>query len=226
VNSQEEYDRAIQKSIAKKNVWIVPQAKIMNSGTDVTSNIANEDVVTVKLFLSEIATRDHMRQAVYRTMEELGIHRLDLLLLHIENISNDAIHKYWQEAEQLSASNVVEKIGVCDFNATQMEALLSVASVKPHANQIRLTGLKDVIDAELLDLSKKHNIRLLSGPPSEVAVLQSNVKDAIQQELSLTTVNYVWAVRYNIVSCQTALLLDTGYLVQLQDFSSPIISNN
>jgi diketogulonate reductase-like aldo/keto reductase len=222
VNTQEEYDNAIQKAIEKKNVWIVPEAKIMNNGTDVTRNLANEDVVTVKIFLSEIAHRDHLRQAVYKTLEDLGMHHLDLLLLHVEHITNENLQRFWHEAEELYQANVVTKIGVCDFNASQLEMLLSFATVTPHANQIRYTGFREVVDRDLLELTNKHNIRLLSGPPAEVTVLQSETKNVIQEKLSISAVNYVWAARYTIVSCQTALVLDTGYIIKLQDHSSPI----
>lgn len=224
-NTQEEYDKAIQKAIEKKKVWIVPEAKVMSNDVNgIRSSRNNETVVTAKLFLSDIAHADHLRQAVYRTIEDLSIKHLDLLLLKLDKVTDETLWRYWQAAEQLVNDKVVLKIGVCDFNATQLESLLSFATIPPHANQIRLSDFNSVVDKELLDISKKHNIRLLSGPLSEISILASQTKSAIEHELQVASINYVWAIGYTIVWNDTALVQDTGYIIQCVDHSSPISS--
>lgn len=101
---------------------------------------------------------EHVRQAFGLSLARLNLDYVDLYLMHMpmalafrgfeeqDLISYDNRGKIacsevdfcdtWEAMEQLVCSGKVRSIGVSNFNKTQLERLLSTASIKPVTNQV------------------------------------------------------------------------------------------
>lgn len=75
---------------------------------------------------------------VQEDVKELGLDRLDLVLIHhpatdAENIA------LWRGMEQAVRTNLTKTIGLSNFNQAQIEALLKEATIRPVVNQCDLS---------------------------------------------------------------------------------------
>ena len=68
----------------------------------------------------------------------LGVAQLDLMLIHhpASDAENVAL---WKGLEQAVALNLTRAIGLSNFNPPQIDALLTVATVRPSVNQCDLS---------------------------------------------------------------------------------------
>lgn len=168
----------------------------------------NTQKITVKLFLqSPAASAACIKQALFATLNELGVHQVDMLLLLDLGGAAD-FSQYWEEAEQLVDLGYVRSIGVMDFDPAQLSTLLSHARIKPFANQIAIDTLtRGPPSMELLDLCSKNGIKLLAGSSDELA----GVREAVQSSLNG---HCKWLVNYvSQLKCR-GVLTNRGYLIE------------
>lgn len=101
------------------------------------SGISRNDIfVTTKLWLADYGYEAALR-AFDRSMSNLGLDYLDLYLLHWPSPSSfDLTIAAYQAAEKLRAEGRIRSIGVCNFNAGHLEALIEKTNVIPALNQI------------------------------------------------------------------------------------------
>lgn len=111
--------------------------------------------ITTKLWSSFHAPQ-HVAPAFERSMKNLGLEYVDLYLMHMpmglafRGYEEQDLIAYtgkvlcsdvdfcdtWKAMEELVMSGRVHSIGVSNFNCTQLERLLSSASIKPVINQV------------------------------------------------------------------------------------------
>lgn len=101
------------------------------------SGISRSDIfVTTKLWLADYGY-DAALRAFDRSINNLGLDYLDLYLLHWPSPSSfDLTIAAYQAAEKLRAEGRIRSIGVCNFNAGHLEALIEKTGVIPALNQI------------------------------------------------------------------------------------------
>lgn len=162
----------------------------------------------MKLFLqSPAASASCIRQALFATLNELGVHQVDLLLL-LDLSGMADFRQYWEEAEQMVDLGYVRSIGVMDFDPLQLTTLLSYARIKPFANQIAIDTLtRGSPSMELLDLCSKNGIKLLAGSSDELA----GVREAVHSSFGG---HCKWLINYvSQLKCR-GVLINRGYLVE------------
>ncbi len=77
-------------------------------------------------------------EAASRSLERLGLDHLDLLLIHWPNPDLGGYVDAWAGMIELRSSGLVRAIGVSNFTAAHVTALLHATGVAPQVNQIQL----------------------------------------------------------------------------------------
>ena len=88
--------------------------------------------------VTEPLTAEYAMRQVQLAATTLGVSQLDLMLIHhpASDTENVAL---WKGLEQAVAANLTRAVGLSNFNQKQIEAILSVASVRPTVNQCDLS---------------------------------------------------------------------------------------
>ena len=103
------------------------------------SGLARSDVfVTTKLWISDYG-HDRALHGFERSVRKLRLDYVDLYLLHqpVPTEFDDTVAAY-RAAEQLLASKRVRAIGVSNFSANHIDALMGAATVTPAVNQVEV----------------------------------------------------------------------------------------
>lgn len=124
--------RLIDTAAAYGNEAEVGQG-IVQSGID-----RSELFLTTKLWISDYGYYDTLH-AFERSLYKLGLDYLDLYLLHWPvHTDFEATITSWTAAEKLLADGRVRAIGVCNFNAKNLDDLIKQTNVIPAVNQVEL----------------------------------------------------------------------------------------
>lgn len=125
------------------------------------SGVARKELfITSKVWNGEQGYAE-TRAAFARALERLKLDYIDLYLLHWP-VPGKFIES-WKALEELHAEGLIRAIGVSNFEASQLDALLKVAQVKPVLNQVELHP--HLAQFELHEYSKKHGIQLAAWSP-------------------------------------------------------------
>lgn len=88
---------------------------------------------------------------------------LDSFLVHWLGQNNERTLSTWQAMEKLYSDGKAKSIGVCNFEVSQLEYLLSHCTVKPMINQIEHTPL--LHNENLLSLCRDNSIGVMAWAP-------------------------------------------------------------
>ncbi len=96
-----------------------------------------EVFITTKVWNSDHG-RDRARASVMRSLETIGLEWLDLVLIHWPVPERGLYVETWEAFIELREEGLVRSIGVSNFNAGHLDALISATGVAPALNQIEL----------------------------------------------------------------------------------------
>lgn len=97
----------------------------------------DEVFVTTKCFNDEQG-RDKSRRAFERSLERLGLDRVDLYLIHWPVPSTDLYVETWQTFIELQQEGLTRAIGVSNFQPAHLERLEAETGVQAALNQVEL----------------------------------------------------------------------------------------
>lgn len=116
------------------------------------SGIPREELfVTTKLRNGE---QGQAREAFEASLEALGLDYVDLYLIHWPVPSQGLFVEAWKAMEGLHSAGLARSIGVSNFLAPHLEALLAASRVVPAVNQIELHPTFQQRDLAALSASK------------------------------------------------------------------------
>jgi diketogulonate reductase-like aldo/keto reductase len=124
--------------------------------------------ITTKLWNTDHGYEPALR-AFETSMKKLGLDYLDLYLIHWPNPKPFRDHweevnaETWRAFEELYENEKIRAIGISNFRAHHIDALLKSARVKPMVNQIRLCPGAD--QEATVEYSRKHNMLLEAYSP-------------------------------------------------------------
>ncbi|CAG2182936.1 unnamed protein product, partial [Oppiella nova] len=150
-------------------------------GQAINKSIANgcvkrEDLfVTTKVFYEVPHVHDipgHTLSSVRLSLNKLALDYVDLMLFH--HPSNDpAVNaQVWLGLERALSEGLVKGIGVSNFNANQLERLLSAAQVVPAVNQIE--SHPKCSQRDLIEVCRRYGIQVTAYSPLGAGSLVRN----------------------------------------------------
>ncbi len=102
------------------------------------SGVPREEVfLTTKVWNSDHG-RDRTRASVMRSLDSIGVERLDLVLIHWPVPERGLYVETWEALIEMRDEGLLRAIGVSNFNADHLDAIISATGVAPALNQIEL----------------------------------------------------------------------------------------
>ncbi len=117
---------------------LIDTAKIYGNeefvGKGIKQNGINREelFITSKLWVDD-AGYESTKKAFQTTLDKLGLEYLDLYIIHRPR---GDVKGSWKAMEELSNEGKIRVIGVSNFNPSQLNDLMSYATIKPAINQI------------------------------------------------------------------------------------------
>ncbi|MEM7081366.1 MAG: aldo/keto reductase [Pseudomonadota bacterium] len=185
--------------------------------------------ITSKLWNTD-HRKEHVRPALNRTLDDLGLDYLDLYLVHfpiaLEHVPHDRrypaewlfdptdsnpsmkidavpLHHTWSAMEELVADGGTRSIGVCNYSSALMHDLLSYARIKPAMLQIESHPY--CTQEPLLRLCKERDIPVTAfSPLGALSYLQLDMASPHESVLKQEVVKAA-ALRVNRSAAQVVL---------------------
>ncbi|XP_022656215.1 glutamate--cysteine ligase regulatory subunit-like isoform X2 [Varroa jacobsoni] len=214
-------------SLAESSVNQSPAKSVEYTHENHSSVVSAEDAknvrTVVKVFLAP-GDDDALRQAVEKTLSQLCLQRIDLLLVafaHPTGSHKLELHHMqptWSVCESLVSQGVVGSAGVADLDVTQLRDLYQWASkrVKPTTNQLHFESAI-ALSAEMTEFAAEYNIQLLThadeigtaGPVNVKRMLDGFKDDADKWHCS-------WLTRYTVTFRCRGVLHSKGYIAKIE----------
>lgn len=103
-----------------------------------SSGLAREDIfVTTKLWNTEQG-RTEPRDALRRSLDKLGLDRVDLYLIHWPSPMRDRYVDSWLALQELREEGLATSIGVSNFQPEHLDRLAATSATIPAVNQVEL----------------------------------------------------------------------------------------
>jgi 2,5-diketo-D-gluconate reductase A len=120
------------------------------------SDIPRDEIYVTTKVWNDMQGRKLARTSFERSMEELGLERLDLLLIHWPAPGNDRYVETWETFAELRRTGRVTSIGVSNFEPEHLRRLMDETGVVPVLNQVELHPY--LAQAELRIFHELHGI--------------------------------------------------------------------
>ncbi|WP_245929212.1 aldo/keto reductase [Agarilytica rhodophyticola] len=171
--------------------------------------------VTSKLWNTYHA-KEHVKPALMKTLNDLGLEYLDLYLIHFPialtfvpfetryppewfldpeaesprmQSAKVPLHETWAAMEELVNEGLVKRIGVCNYNSGLLHDLMSYATVKPAALQIESHPF--LTQEKLIRLSQSYGLEVTAFSPlgalSYVELDMATSSDTVLQNPAVIT---------------------------------------
>lgn len=155
--------------------------------------------VTSKLWLNDYG-RSNVAEAYETSLSKLGLDYLDLYLMHWPGLDEALMIDTWQGMEDLYKNDKVKNIGVSNFNAEHLEALLAQVSIKPVINQVEFHPY--LTQSELRRYLEVQNIHVESWSPlMNAQILENDTVKSVASEINKTPAQVIirWNIEHGVV---------------------------
>lgn len=146
----------------------IDTASVYKNETGIGEAIRASIIPRDEIFLVTKVWNDHqygnvVPDAFGRSLKRLGLHYVDLYLIH--HPIDDLIHRTWRDLESFQEDGRTRAIGVSNFHVHHLEILLAEARIKPVVNQIKVHPLHQ--NRRAVEFCKKHDIAVVALSPFE-----------------------------------------------------------
>lgn len=136
------------------------------------NEILREDIFLISKVDNCNQGYDKTISSFYDSLQKLKTQYLDSFLIHWPGLNKERMLSTWKALEYLYREGLVKSIGVCNFEKSQLEFLLSNCEISPMINQIEHTPLMH--DEALISFCKKNSIQIMAWGP----LLRGNMEDS------------------------------------------------
>jgi 2,5-diketo-D-gluconate reductase A len=128
------------------------------------SGVDRDEVFVTSKLNNGFHARDDALKAFDQTLDDLGMDRLDLFLVHwpLPGIDVDYVET-WKAMEEIYASGRARAIGVSNFAENHLHRLFAAGDVKPAVNQIEVHPY--FANDPLREFCKQHEIHVEAWSP-------------------------------------------------------------
>jgi len=192
--------RGIDTAYSYRNQAEVAQA-IESSGVD------RKDV----FITTKIPNCADVDSYVQQDLSELNTDYIDLMLIH--DPSSGDCPSAWKSLEAYYGKGILRAIGISNFERSQIESVMKIATVAPHVHQMELNVL--VHDADQIAASQEHGMIVEAYSP----LGRSGHTGDIPAEPTIQAI----AAAHNVSTYQIAIkwILQNGYHLAFQS-SNPV----
>ena len=183
-------------------------AEVYNTESELGIAIKESGVPRDLLFITTKVQNNisDIKGAIAASLEKLQLDHVDLYLIHSPFFakSPEDLQHAWAEMEKVQKSGKAKSIGVSNFLADDIEAVLKTAEVVPSLNQIEFHPYLQ--HGDLVSFHKKHGIAVSAyGPLTAVTKAQPGPVDEAIERL---------AKKYGVTEGQISLrwVLDQGII--------------
>lgn len=137
--------------------------------------------------------------SLHLSLEKLQTSYLDAFLVHWPGQNTERTLRTWQAMEELYRQGLTRSIGVCNFEISQLEFLLSHCQIQPMINQIEHTPLFH--DETLVSFCKEHDIQVMAWAPLQRGNFGNTVIQSIAEKYHKTPAQILlrWNVQQGII---------------------------
>lgn len=149
------------------------------------SGLKREEIFITSKLRNAAHGYEATKEAFEKTMEKLGLEYLDLYLIHWPNpvqfrtTWKETTAGTWKAFEEFYKAGRIKAIGVSNFMAHHIEALMETAEIMPMVNQLKLCP--GITQPEIVEYCQKKNIVVEAYSPFGTGAI---FKSESMQELS------------------------------------------
>jgi diketogulonate reductase-like aldo/keto reductase len=150
------------------------------------SGVDRDEVFVTSKLNNSFHARDDALTAFDRTLEDLGLERLDLFLIHwpLPGIDVDYVET-WKAMEEIYAGGRTRAIGVSNFTEHHLHRLLAASEITPAVNQIEAHPY--LTNDPLRTFCKEHEIHVEAWSPiAQGAVLDDPTVRQVAESVGRT----------------------------------------
>jgi len=102
------------------------------------SGVPRDDIFLTSKVWNDSHGHAKSRQSVERSLKDIGVEQLDLVLIHWPVPSRNLYVETWQSLIEMRDEGLVKSIGVSNFNAEHLDKIIKETGEKPALNQIEI----------------------------------------------------------------------------------------
>ncbi|CAK5269954.1 unnamed protein product [Mycena citricolor] len=108
------------------------------AGLKASGKARSEVFITTKLRPGTAAAK--VKESVVESLQKLGVDQVDLFLIHAPRplVEGDTLPSLWAAVEAIQTEGLAKNVGVSNFTADDLKAIVPTAKILPAANQIEL----------------------------------------------------------------------------------------
>ncbi|WP_042478929.1 aldo/keto reductase [Bacillus ndiopicus] len=164
-----------------------------------STGLQREDLfITSKVWNAGLSYEETIA-AYDESLAKLGLDYLDLYLIHWPG--KDKYAESWKALEDLYEQGKIKAIGVCNFNVSHLQNLLSFARIKPVLNQVEFHPRLQ--QAELRAFCEQHQIQLEAWAPlMQGGLLEDETISKIATKYGKSTAQVIlrWDVQNGVIT--------------------------
>ena len=173
-----------------------------------------EDLKITSKLLNTFHKKEHVKPALEKTLQDLGLDYLDSYLIHFPiaqpyvpfdtryppewifdpeaqqpemKLAPVPLFETWQAMESLIEDGLVKKIGICNYNSGLLNDLMSYAKIKPA--ELQIESHPYLTQEKLIRLAKSYGIAVTSfSPLGALSYFELNMAEQIDSVLTQSVV--------------------------------------
>jgi len=215
----DEMEEVISTAVLSANVFHIDCAKVYGNEESVGKALKkvfdSGKLARDKVFItSKLWNDDHrcVEQACRLSLSRLGLECLDLYLIHWPSAwkkgtvlcpdDEATLEQTWRDMESLVDLGLTKRIGISNFDETNVKRILAIARIQPYANQLEIHPM--LAQRSLVKFNKSKNIHVVAWSPlakfDSLARVPTLVRIAEKKGKSVVQIVLRWHYQHGVAT--------------------------